>query len=293
MLDGYTKADPLTQKKLPVEDNVPKLLVKTGYGKSGSVHTQAVGDLSLIAFYYLLCIGKYTVKRQRDSAKRAKKQTVQFKLEDVTFFKTDKNRILRCLPHKAPYSLIMTAESATLKLNNQKNGWKGVCIHQGANGEAFNCLEKALAHRVIHIRENGGDHKALLSAFYLDGVCYDVTGDDVSKGLKMAATLLHYPSSRGIPIKRVDTHSLCSGGANALALSGYSDTQIQKMGRWKGATFKEYIREELACYSVGMSSRMKQNFKFVNISGNAYNDVTCRCLEEDYNINLLVAAGVA
>ncbi len=42
-----------------------------------------------------------------------------------------------------------------------------------------------------------------------------------------------------------------------MALSGYSDTQIQKMGRWKGATFKEYIREELECYSAGMSLHMK------------------------------------
>ena len=90
------------------------------------------------------------------------------------------------------------------------------------------------------------------------------------------------------------THTLFgSEEANALALSGYSNTQIQKMGRWKGATFREYIREELACYSAGMSLRMKQNFKFVNISGNAYNDVTGRCLEENYNINLLVATGVA
>ena len=89
---------------------------------------------------------------------------------------------------------------------------------------------------------------------------------------------------------RVDTHSLCSGGAKALALSGYSDTQIQKMGRWKGATFKEYIREELACYSAGMSSKMKRNFKFVKISGTAYNHVTGKCLEEDYNINLSMAA---
>jgi hypothetical protein len=168
----------------------------------------------------------------------------------------------------------MTVESAMLKLDNQKNGWKGVCIYQEANGEAFNFPVKALALRVIHIHENGGDHKALLSAFYLDGVCYDVTGDNVSKGLKMAAMLLHYPSSRGIPIEQINTHSLRSGVANALALSGYSDTQIQKMGRWKGATFKEYIREELACYSMGMSSRMKQNFKFANISGNAYNDVS-------------------
>ncbi len=75
-----------------------------------------------------------------------------------------------------------------------------------------------------------------------------------SKGLKMAATLLHYPTMQGILIERIDTHSLRSGGANALALSGYSDTQIQKMGSWKGATFKEYICEELACYSAGKHS---------------------------------------
>jgi hypothetical protein len=132
-----------------------------------------------------------------------------------------------------------------------------------------------------------------LQRIYVEGVRYDVTRDDISKGLKMAATLLNYPSTQGIPIERVDTHSLRSGGANALALSGYSDTQIQKMGRWKGVTFKEYIREELACYSAGMFSKMKRNFKFVNISGTAYNDVTGKCLEEDYNINLSMAAVMA
>ncbi len=99
-----------------------------------------------------------------------------------------------------------------------------MCIHPEANGEAFNCPVKALARQVIHICENGRDHKALLSTFYLDGVRYNVTGDDISKGLKMAATMLNYPSTWGIPIKRVDTHSLRSRGTNALALSGYSDT---------------------------------------------------------------------
>ncbi len=77
-----------------MEADVPKLLVKMGYGKLGSIQSQAVGDLSLIAFYYLLRIGEYTVKRQCDQTKRARKQTVQFKMEDVTFFKTDKHGIL-------------------------------------------------------------------------------------------------------------------------------------------------------------------------------------------------------
>jgi hypothetical protein len=124
MLGGYMKADLPTKKKLPVEANVPELLIKMGYGKSSSLQAQAVGDLSLITFYYLLRIGEYTVKHQRDQVKRAKKQNVQFKLEDVTFFKTDKKGILQCLLHDAPYSLIMTVESATLNLDNQKNGWK-------------------------------------------------------------------------------------------------------------------------------------------------------------------------
>ena len=61
------------------------------------------------------------------------------------------------------------------------------------------------------------------------------------------------------------------------------------MGQWKGATFKEYIHEELACYSEGMTKNMKRNFKFVNISGNAYHDITKKCCEYDYNINCAVA----
>ncbi len=71
---------------------------------------------------------------------------------------------------------------------------------------------------------------------------------------------------------------MCSGRANALTLAGYSDTQIQKMGRWRGATFKEHIREELVCYTRGMSLDMKQKFNFVNIAGNALTKINNKTL---------------
>ena len=71
--------------------------------------------------------------------------------------------------------------------------------------------------------------------------------------------------------------------ANALALAGYSDTQIQKRGRWKGATFKEYSREELHVFSEGMSKNMKHTFRFVNISGGVYHDVTSDTIASEYN----------
>ncbi len=116
---------------------------------------------------------------------------------------------------------------------------------------------------------------------------------DIRKSLKHAATILNYTVTKGIPIDRVNTHSLRTGGANALSLSGHSDRAIQKMGRWRSQTFKEYIREELAGFSLGMSTKMRiahtflfrkhlrrglhrrhERYNFVNISGGVYTDVT-------------------
>ena len=88
----------------------------------------------------------------------------------------------------------------------------------------------------------------------------------------MAAAKLDYPE-RGIPIGAIDTHSLRSGGANALHLAGYSDREIQKMGRWRSDTFKEYIRENLSVFSQGMSAAMKKTFKFVNVHGGVDADI--------------------
>jgi hypothetical protein len=94
---------------------------------------------------------------------------------------------------------------------------------------------------VLHLWENGAKGETLLSSFFHQGKQDDLCGKDISKGLKMAAALLHYPATHGILIEWADTHSLQSRGANALALSGYSNTQIKKMGRWNGTTFKKYF----------------------------------------------------
>jgi hypothetical protein len=272
-LAGYAKEDPPTKKKLPVEADVPELLIDMAYTNKEDTFAQATADLR---------IGEYTIKSTAEIGKPNTKQTVQFKLEDVTFFSKDRKGRIRQLPRNASEREMMTADSATLKLDNQKNGWKAACIHQEVNGEHIKCPVRALARRVIHLRQNKADGKTFLCKVYAKGGDRYVCAGDVSAGLKVAASILQYPLTRGIPISSVDTHSLRSGGANALALSGYSDTQIQKMGRWRGKMFKDYIREDLACYSAGMSTNMKQNFKFVNIAGNVYNDVTDECVEREY-----------
>jgi hypothetical protein len=118
LLDGYPIVDPPTEKKLPVKVEVPELLFDMGYGPSGMPLGQAVGDLTLIAFYHLLCMGEYIVKGTRNKSK----QTVQFKLEDITFFHWNETGQLWCLPRDAPFDLLLGAEGACLKHDNQKNG---------------------------------------------------------------------------------------------------------------------------------------------------------------------------
>jgi hypothetical protein len=62
------------------------------------------------------------------------------------------------------------------------------------------------------------------------------------------------------------------------------------MGRWRGATFKIYIREELACFYEGMSRSMKKKFDFVNIAGNAFNTITDDLIDREYKINVSSAS---
>jgi hypothetical protein len=62
------------------------------------------------------------------------------------------------------------------------------------------------------------------------------------------------------------------------------------MGHWQGATFKEYIREELANYSDGMSMAMKTKFNFMNVSGNAFRNITDTVMFMEYNTKFVLAA---
>jgi hypothetical protein len=119
-LDGWRHAHPPTEKKLPVESDVPEYLVNKAGHKAPTALGQAIDDLTTIVFYYLLRVGEYTVKRNRNETKHM----VQFKMEDVTFKKKDNNERLRCLPQNAKLADIMSADGTTLKLDNQKNSWK-------------------------------------------------------------------------------------------------------------------------------------------------------------------------
>ena len=55
--DGWQKEDPPMMKMLPVESDVPEWLVERGRESLATELDRAVGDLVMVAFYYLLQIG--------------------------------------------------------------------------------------------------------------------------------------------------------------------------------------------------------------------------------------------
>jgi hypothetical protein len=107
-----------------VEADVPEFLVQLGLSPEARKLDRALGDLSMIAFYYLLQIGEYTTKGTHKNSK----QTEEFKMGDITFFAKDKQGNLCCLPRDATADLIAAADGATMKVDNQKNVRKGVCV---------------------------------------------------------------------------------------------------------------------------------------------------------------------
>ena len=91
MLDGWKKEGPPTMKKLPIEVDIPEYLVERSMEPDAGKGQKAIADLTLIAFYYLLRVGKYTCRTKRN----IEKQMVQFRIQDVTFSKRNKEGRLK------------------------------------------------------------------------------------------------------------------------------------------------------------------------------------------------------
>lgn len=265
MLAGFRSFDPPTEKKLACHPDLPLFAVTNAHKGEASVVRQATGDLVCIAFYFLLRIGEYTTKTKR----KKKTRTRQFRIKDVTFFKYDKEGKLQPLAKDATEEEILNADAATLRISNQKNGHAGACIHHTAIADNKTaCPIKALARRCIHIMQNTKNRNAFICTYFDKAGMGSVTDSQIRFTVKFAARSLHY-DKRGIPVDRIDTHSLRSGGACALKLAGYDAVQIKKMGRWKPKSnaFLEYIQQQLSTFSKGMAAGMSRIDTFTNMEG--------------------------
>ena len=74
---------------------------------------------------------------------------------------------MRQLPINALDEDILSADGATLKLENQKNGWKGVCVYQEHNIDEKFSPVRALGRRCISIQKVNNKN-TYLSAYWVE-----------------------------------------------------------------------------------------------------------------------------
>jgi hypothetical protein len=261
-IEGLRRMDPPPTPQLAVPITVPQRCCEIASTADCSF-LRAQSDLCTIAFFYLLRVGEYTnpmfVKRNGILVRATR--TKQFSMGDVGFFKNG-----HILSRKSPLSRLLTADSATLKITNQKNGRMGQTIHHTATAHPC-CPIKALARRVHNVLSNGGSHDHLLCDFWStsNNTFKSVSRDDIIRMLRITVKTMKL-DSQGIDPDLIGAHSLRAGGAMALKLHGCSDSTIRKMGRWTSDTFLQYIHNQIAHLSHDLSDKMSTPLPFLNIA---------------------------
>jgi hypothetical protein len=261
MVEGFRRQDPPSIPQLAVPVIVPNACFEAAC-LSSNPKDEATGCLVIIAFYYLLRVGEYTKPRMatRNGKRVNATRTKQFTYSNVGFFKNG-----RIVPRSSPLSLLLSCDSATLKITNQKNGRMGDTIHQKSTGKA-NCPVRALAMRIDHInKHNGASDDRLLCSYFDDNEWHAIQSQDIIAFVRTAAKLLKL-NEQGIDPDLIGAHSLRAGGAMALRLHGFDDTIIMKMGRWTSLTFLQYIHTQIAHLSKDISQKMSIPLPFLNIA---------------------------
>jgi hypothetical protein len=89
---------------------------------------------------------------------------------------------------------------------------------------------------------------------------------------------LDYPSLKGIPIKRIDTHSLSNEAANVLALSGFTDNGSMES-------------PQRICMFLNMNVNCNETtLQFCkHYAGTAFHDVTNIAIQANYNTVICVS----
>ncbi len=217
-----------------------------------SDHHEAVADLVVVAFFYLLRVGEYTT-----SASKQEKRTIPLRKCDVRLWKDGK-----LLDHGLGRDALLEADSATISIANTKNGTKGAVVHHDAIGGVI-CPVAALARRIANLQ-------GMKETCWLSMVCHTsgrvtrVSDQCITVAVRWGATFDRL-LEKGYTLNRVSSHSLWARGAMAMKLSRAMDSTIMRIGRWTSLTYLTYIRSQIGDLSMGVAWKMSREFTFQNV----------------------------
>jgi hypothetical protein len=244
-LKGLKGDDSPPKKQAPATPELVRLLASSA--ESVPVD-HAIGKLASGAYFFAMRSCEYL----KVSGKRKTKLLL---LEDIQFHIANRE-----ISHSSPE--IFDSDTVTVTFKDQKNGELMQRRTAWRTNDPLLSPVSAWASIVSRIMSYSGcSKKTSVNTVLANGRLIEITSTMMVASIRSAASTLgrdrlgYDPSCFG-------THSIRCGAAMAMHLGGCATFVIMITGRWKSAAFMEYIREQIAQFSEGVSQRMilRQNY---------------------------------
>jgi hypothetical protein len=237
---GFKSQDPPPKREKAISLRVLKFMKQSAITDLDH-HT---ADLAICCAFFFACRScKYLKVQGPRRTKTLRKGDIQFR------------RGRSILPHNSPD--LHLADTVAILFRDQKNRVKGVWRTAWATSDpnASPVISFSNVIRRIDSLPGSNDNNRSVLA---------VADADMISALRAAVTAIG-EDELGYTAADVGTHSIRSGAAMALVLSGHAAWRIMLAGRWQSQAFLVCIREQIQQFSKGVSERMTANPDFCHV----------------------------
>jgi hypothetical protein len=246
LLAQWRREDPEPGRVKPIPISV--LYQMDAQALAGHTPAQlAIADMIWVGYYFLCRPGEYTA---------ASEGSRPFRFQDVQLWMGQ----IALDSNTAPDQHLLSATHVTLEFTDQKNCVKGENIAAGHAGSDRACAVRAVARRIIHLRDATAPQNYPLCAYYTGGAWYTVTNNQVTQAIRLA-TVVVGPQVGFLP-SDVSARSLRSSGAMAMLCAGIDSLIIKMLGRWRSDEMLRYLHLQATPVSASIANRMRQNGDF-------------------------------
>ena len=240
-LKAYTKGDPPLTRVHPMPLVLLSCLVE--FFSTGSDKSQAIADLAMIAFFFMLRPGEYC-------SGGSDVQKSPFRIKDVQFGIDQRDipaiKITKSQHHK------LTIVSLTF--TDQKNGVKGGSITHGRTTDLKVDPVQCVLNRIMYLHQHGAPATIALCSYLHKNVWTELTASDITEAMRV--TVRAHGKQFGLLDSDISARSMRAGGAMALLLAGVPEDTIKLLGRWKSNAVLAYLHISAKELTKGYSQKM-------------------------------------
>ena len=246
-LSSYIKHDTPPSRVKPIPITV---LQQAAAVASLSQHPsqQAIADMIIIGFYFLLRPGEYAATPNPDAA--------PFKLSNVRLFRHERRLDVLTTPSWEIHS----ATFVGLEFSTQKNGVKGEIIGLGRSGHLTFCPVKAVINRVLHLRQHHAPLHTPLYTYYHANHTHVVTTAHLTNTLRSITQT--FGARFGLIPSDISVRSLRSSGAMALLCANIDTDRIRLLGRWRSDEMLRYLHVQAVPIVAPIAAAMLRHGHF-------------------------------